>query len=60
MELLKRFDNGKTLKELHPIDDMEIEFDEETDEMDIVELIEAKDKVHEEIGKPIFKNISEA
>jgi hypothetical protein len=27
LELLKRFEGGKTLKHLHPIDDMEIEFD---------------------------------
>lgn len=39
---------------------MEIEFDDETDELDINELIEAKDKVHEEIKKPKFKNISQA
>ena len=31
LELMKRFDGGKTLKTLHPINDMEIEFDPETD-----------------------------
>ena len=48
-ELLKRFDNGKTLKQLDPIEDMEIEFDEETDELDIKALGEARDKVKEEL-----------
>lgn len=31
LELLKRFEGGKSLKILHPISDMEIEFDAETD-----------------------------
>lgn len=34
-ELLKRFESGNTLKLLDPIEDMEIEFDEETDNLDI-------------------------
>lgn len=54
MELLKRFDQGRTLKELDPIEDMEIEFDEETDELDIKELVAAKEKVQCELVKPEF------
>jgi len=46
-ELLKRFDKGKTLKTLDPIEDMEIEFDEDTDELDIKALVDAKEKVKE-------------
>ena len=34
LELLKRFEGGKTLKTLHPINDMEIEFDAETDQQE--------------------------
>lgn len=41
LELLKRFEGGKTLKQLHPIDDMEIEFDAEDDKIDIKELVDA-------------------
>jgi len=39
MELLKRFDQGNSLKELDPIEDMEIEFDKETDDLDINDLV---------------------
>lgn len=49
MELLKRFDQGKTLKTLHPIKDMEIEYDADEDKMDINKLIEAQDKIKEEL-----------
>lgn len=58
LELLKRFDGGKSLRELDPIQDMEIEFDQDTDEMNITDLIDAKEKVREESMKPIYKNIS--
>jgi len=34
-ELMKRFKWGKEFKPLHPVEDMEIEFDEETEEVDI-------------------------
>jgi len=47
MELLKRFDQGRSLKTLHPINDMEIEHDPETDEMNIVKLMEASNKLTE-------------
>ena len=46
---MKRFDGGKDLKQLHPIVDMEFEYDEDTDELNINELLEAKDKVNEEL-----------
>lgn len=46
-ELLKRFDQGKSLKELDPIEDMEIEFDEQDDDLDIKDLVNAKNKVEE-------------
>ena len=52
LELLKRFEGGKTLKQLHPINDMEIEYDAETDAMDIKELLDAKEKVNDELIKP--------
>lgn len=59
-ELLKRFDNGKGLKVLDPIEDMEIEFDEEQDDIDIKELVDAKDKVVEELHKEEYKKVSKA
>lgn len=51
LELLKRFEGGKTLKHLHPIDDMEIEFDPQEDTIDVKELVDAQDKVKEELLK---------
>jgi len=59
-ELLKRFDQGNALKKLDPIDDMEIEFDPETDEMDISELVKAKEKIAEELLKSEFQKVSNA
>ena len=40
-ELMKRFSYGSDFKSLHPIDDMEITFDQELDAADIKELITA-------------------
>jgi ATP-dependent RNA helicase DOB1 len=60
MELLKRFDQGNSLKELDPISDMEIEFDEETDDLNIAELVEAREKIQTELTKPQFGGISKA
>ena len=60
MELLKRFEQGKTLKMLDPIEDMEIEFDPDTDTIDIKELVDAKGRVEEELTKSKFKNISQS
>lgn len=60
LELLKRFDGGNSLKELDPINDMEIECDADVDELDISDLIDAKEKVREEIMKPVYKKISQA
>ena len=40
-ELLRRFDGGNTLKLLHPIEDMQIEYEPEEDDIDIKELVEA-------------------
>ena len=51
-ELLKRFEFGKTLKTLDPIEDMEIEYDEDTDDIDIQQLVDARDKVKDELAKP--------
>ena len=59
-ELLKRFDGGNQLKQLDPIEDMEIEFDEEHDEIDIKELVNAKTKVEEELIKPEFEQVFES
>ena len=42
MELLKRFDQGKNFKMLDPIEDMEIEYDPDSDSMDIKELVDAQ------------------
>lgn len=55
LELLKRFDGGKSLKLLDPIADMEIEFDEDEDDLDIKELVDARDKIKEELLKPELK-----
>lgn len=60
LELLKRFEGGKTLKTLHPINDMEIEFDHETDQMDIRELLDAREKVNDQLQKPDVKQLSQA
>jgi hypothetical protein len=60
LELLKRFEGGKTLKTLHPINDMEIEFDPETDQMDIRELLDARDKVSDELLNPHISGLSQA
>jgi len=60
MELLKRFENGKTLKPLDPIEDMEIDYDPDTDELDIKELVSAQEKVSDELHKPNYKSISKA
>ena len=57
---MKRFDQGKALKKLHPIDDMEIEYDANEDEHDIKELVAAKDKVDVELLKPKVSNLSQA
>ena len=51
MELMKRFDHGKSFKMLDPIEDMEIEFDPETDSMDIKELVDAQQRIEEELIK---------
>ena len=45
MELLKRFENGNSLKVLDPIEDMQIEYDADTDEIDIKELLKAKEDI---------------
>lgn len=60
MELLKRFDQGKSIKELDPIEDMEIEHDPDADEIDIKQLVTARDKVSEELTKSQMKEISKA
>jgi hypothetical protein len=60
MELLKRFEGGKTLKKLHPIEDMEIEYDADDDEHDIKELVDAKQKVEDELHKPQINQLSQA
>ena len=57
---MKRFEQGKALKKLHPIDDMEIEYDANEDEHDIKELVAAKDKVDAELLKPQVSNLSQA
>jgi hypothetical protein len=51
-ELLRRFESGKTLKLLHPIEDMEIEYDRDEDDIDIKELVEAELKAKEELNNP--------
>lgn len=59
-ELLKRFDGGNSLKLLDPIEDMEIEFDPETDDLDIRELVQASEKVEEQLLKPELQKLSSA
>lgn len=60
LELLRRFDNGKSLKLMDPIEDMEIEFDAEQDDLDIHELVKAQEKVKEELSKPELAALSKA
>lgn len=60
MELMKRFENGKTLKLLDPIEDMEIEFDKDEDELDITELVNAKEKVEEQLLTTKLNKVSSA
>ena len=52
IEVLKKFDYGKELRVLDPIEDMEIEYDEKEDDLDISELTKAKEKVREELLNP--------
>jgi hypothetical protein len=44
-ELMKRFDYGKEIKELHPIEDMEIEFEEDVDTLNIKDLVDAEERI---------------
>lgn len=60
LELLKRFQGGKTLKHLDPIKDMEIEYDPETDSMDINELLKAQEKVNDQLIDPEVQKLSQA
>lgn len=55
---MKRFDYGNQFKELHPIEDMEIEFNEIIDEIDIKELVDANERIEEEFLKPELNEIS--
>lgn len=48
------------MKHLHPIEDMEIEFDADEDTIDIKELVDAKQKVQDELVKPKLKELSGA
>jgi len=60
LELIKRFDGGKSLKLLDPIEDMEIEYDSDVDDMDIKELLSAMNKIKQELKKPAVVQISKA
>ena len=60
LELMKRFEQGNTLKKLHPLEDMEIEYDADEDQHDINELVKAKEKVEEELLNPKIGNLSKA
>ncbi len=60
LELLKRFEGGKSLKKLHPVSEMEIEFDPDCDTSDIHELVRADEKVSEELMKPEMTKLSQA
>ena len=59
-EVLKKFDYGKELRILDPIEDMEIEYNENEDDLDINELTKAKEKVREELLNPQLSKLSEA
>jgi len=59
MELMKRFNWGRNFKQLHPIDDMEIEFDQENDPEDITKLMGAKDRIQGELAGSDFEGLSE-
>lgn len=43
LELMRRFDYGDKFTALHPIDEMEICFDEEQDTADIKELVTSQE-----------------
>lgn len=55
---MKRFDYGNQFKELHPIEDMEIEYNENVDEINIKELVDAQERIEEELLKPDLNEIS--
>lgn len=61
-EIMKRFDFGKDMKTLHPINDMEIEYCEGTDEVpgdqaDIKDLVLAQENIEEQLLKPEIVNL---
>mmetsp|Transcript_7991 Transcript_7991/g.13409 ORF Transcript_7991/g.13409 Transcript_7991/m.13409 type:complete len:294 (-) Transcript_7991:23-904(-) len=60
LEVLKRFEGGKALKIIDPIEDMEIEYDPQTDDMDIQELVTAKAQIDDELANPRLAQISPA
>ena len=58
LELMKRFDFGNQLKELHPIEDMEIEFVEDVDEINIKDLVDAQERIDEELVKQNLNEVT--
>lgn len=44
LEVLKKFEFGEALKTMDPVEDMEIEYDPTCDEVDINDLVKAKEQ----------------
>jgi hypothetical protein len=60
LTVLEKFAWGKGLRIMDPIEDMEIEYDETCDELNIRDLVQARRKVEEELLSPQLAAISNA
>lgn len=60
LELMRRFDYGDKFIGLHPVDEMEIVFDEEQDSADIKELVEKQEEIKELLGGQNLSSVKEA
>ena len=60
LELMRRFDFGEKFTALHPIDEMEIAFDEEQDSADIKDLVASQEKIKEMLGSQNLSSVKEA
>lgn len=57
MALMQRFEYGAKFNTLHPIEEMEIEYDQTQDKVDIKELVKAQEKVKEKLASPEFESV---
>lgn len=60
LELMNRFDFGKKFNNLHPIEEMEIEFDPDQDKIDIQELVVNEQDLRQQLSQPDLAEIPKA